>query len=105
MDTDGTHWVVYKVDGNNLGGGGTCGNGNEEYSTPIMLQQLESDGITPTGSPIEILDRGSADGPLIEAPDLVLVDGVYVPLSRPWFTECLTITSVQLLFVLQQQLL
>ncbi|KAF7967781.1 hypothetical protein HWV62_33009 [Athelia sp. TMB] len=77
VDTDGTHWVVYKVDGNNLGGGGTCGNGNEEYSTPIMLQQMESDGITPTGSPIKILDRGTADGPLIEAPDLVLVDGVY----------------------------
>lgn len=46
-----------------------------------MLQQMESDGITPTGSPIKILDRGTADGPLIEAPDLVLVDGVYALLS------------------------
>ncbi|KZP11424.1 glycoside hydrolase family 43 protein [Athelia psychrophila] len=77
QDTDGTYWVVYKVDGNNLGGGGSCGNGDGSHSTPLMLQQMESDAITPTGSAIQILDRSAADGPLIEAPDLVLVDGVY----------------------------
>ncbi|EGO03197.1 glycoside hydrolase family 43 protein [Serpula lacrymans var. lacrymans S7.3] len=78
QDTDGTLYVVYKVDGNNLGGGGTCGNGNEAYSTPIMLQQLLSDGVTPTGNPVQILDRGVADGPLIEAPALILHQGTYV---------------------------
>ncbi|KZP08096.1 glycoside hydrolase family 43 protein [Athelia psychrophila] len=74
---DGTYWVVYKVDGSSLGGGGPCGNGDGSHSTPIMLQKMGSDGLTLTGSPVEILDRSAADGPLIEAPDLVLVDGVY----------------------------
>lgn len=69
---------MYKVDGNNLGGGGTCGNGNEEYSTPIMLQLMECDGVTPNGAPMQLLDRIAADGPLIEAPSLVLVKGTYV---------------------------
>jgi len=77
QDSDGTRYVAYKVDGNNLGGGGSCGNGNLEYSTPIMLQQVESDGVTPTGDAIQILDRGEYDGPLIEAPKIVLVNGVY----------------------------
>ncbi|KAL2042853.1 hypothetical protein N7G274_004613 [Stereocaulon virgatum] len=77
QDSDGTLYVVYKIDGNSLGGGGTCGNGNGQYSTPIMLQKLEADGVTPNGDPIQVLDRGDADGPLIEAPDLILVDGTY----------------------------
>lgn len=40
-----------------------------------MLQALESDGVTPNGDPVQILDRSDADGPLIEAPDLVLNGG------------------------------
>ena len=76
-DSDGKLYVVYKIDGNSLGGGGTCGNGNEEYSTPIMLQEVNSDGVTANGDPTQILDRGDADGPLIEAPDLILKDGTY----------------------------
>jgi hypothetical protein len=36
-----TRWVVYKVDGNSLGGGGgPCGNANGKHPTPIMLQQV-----------------------------------------------------------------
>jgi hypothetical protein len=36
-----TRWVVYKVDGNSLGGGGgPCGNADGKHSTPIMLQQV-----------------------------------------------------------------
>ncbi|KAK3168852.1 hypothetical protein OEA41_005300 [Lepraria neglecta] len=77
QDSDGSLYVVYKIDGNSLGGGGTCGNGNGEYSTPIMLQTLESDGVTPSGDPVKILDRDAADGPLIEAPDLILHEGTY----------------------------
>ena len=77
QDSDGSLYVVYKIDGNSLGGGGTCGNGNGEYSTPIMLQTLESDGVTPSGDPVQILDRDAADGPLIEAPDLILHEGTY----------------------------
>ncbi|KIJ68148.1 glycoside hydrolase family 43 protein [Hydnomerulius pinastri MD-312] len=61
-----------------LGGGGLCGNANGEYSTPIMLQQMEADGVTPTGNPVQILDRIQSDGPLIEAPVLILHEGTYV---------------------------
>ena len=66
---------MYKVDGSSLGGGGPCGNANGEYSTPIMLQEMEADGVTPTGNPVQILDRGPYDGPLIEAPALILHNG------------------------------
>lgn len=71
IDSDGTIYVVYKVDGASLDGDGTT------HPTPIMLQQMESDGVTPTGDPIELIDRSDADGPLIEAPSLVLSNGIY----------------------------
>lgn len=77
-DADGSLYVVYKIDANSLGGGGTCGNGDEARGTPIMLQALEADGITPRGDPVQILDRDANDGPLIEAPKLVLHEGTYV---------------------------
>ena len=42
--------------------------------TAIMLQEVDTnDGTTPIGDPVQILDRGSADGPLVEAPSLVRV--------------------------------
>ena len=79
IDTDGTIYAVYKIDSNSLGGGGACGNGNLARDTPIMLQQLASDGITPVGSPTKILSRSQYDGPLIEAPSLMRSeDGTYV---------------------------
>lgn len=67
----GTRFVVYKLDGNSLNGDGTL------HPTPIMLQALNSDAVTPSGEPIQLLDRDSNDGPLIEAPSLVAVDGIY----------------------------
>jgi beta-xylosidase len=71
---DGTFWVVYKVDGNNKGHGGSCNNGNPPIvSTPIMLQQVAADGFTHIGSPRQILDRDDGDGPLVEAPSLIHV--------------------------------
>jgi beta-xylosidase len=76
QDTDGTRYVVYKVDGSSLGGGGPCGNADGSHSTPIMLQKLTSDGLSSVGSPVQILDRGQSDGPLIEAPNLLLQNGV-----------------------------
>lgn len=70
-DVDGTFYVVYKIDGNSIGHGGSCGNSVAPIvPTPIMLQKLQGDAMTPTGSPIQLLDRGTADGPLIEAPAL-----------------------------------
>ena len=78
-DSDGSRYVVYKVDGNNIGHGGSCNNGVQPIvPTPIMLQQVGSDGTTPIGSAIQILDRDDNDGPLIEAPSLVLHSGTYV---------------------------
>ncbi|KAL9122170.1 MAG: hypothetical protein Q9187_001271 [Circinaria calcarea] len=75
-DSDGRQYVVYKIDGNSIGPGGNCGNGNGPnlVDTPIMLQEVSTrDGFTLIGSPLPILHRGDADGPLVEAPSLVRV--------------------------------
>jgi beta-xylosidase len=76
---DGTSlYVVYKVDGNNNGHGGSCNNGVPPIqSTPIMLQRVAADGFTKIGSEVQILDRDDGDGPLIEAPSLINVGGVF----------------------------
>jgi beta-xylosidase len=72
-DKDGTLYVVYKVDGNSIGNGGSCGNSVAPVrSTPIMLVAVEQDGFTPRGSVMQILDRDNNDGPLIEAPSLAI---------------------------------
>ena len=65
-------YIIYKIDGNNLGNGGLCRNTNPPLlPTPLMLQEVSArDGITPVASPIEILARTAEDGPLIEAPSL-----------------------------------
>lgn len=79
-DADGTRYVVYKVDGNSIGHGGNCNNAVEPLvSTPLMLQKVQPDGVTPIGDAVKILDRNTADGdgPLVEAPNLVLRNGTY----------------------------
>ncbi|KAM0710258.1 hypothetical protein Q7P35_002620 [Cladosporium inversicolor] len=78
-DDDSTPYLLYKVDGNNIGHGGECGNiVQPRVNTPIMLQKLESDGTSPDGAPILILNRTATDGPLVEAPELVRShEGVY----------------------------
>ncbi|KAL4865158.1 hypothetical protein BDV12DRAFT_200442 [Aspergillus spectabilis] len=70
-EDDGTRYVLYKIDGNSLNGDGTT------HPTPIVLQKVASDAITPDGDPVQILDRDEADGPLIEAPSLIKIDGTY----------------------------
>jgi hypothetical protein len=79
QDVDGSRYVVYKVDGNSLAGGGPCGNGGIiRRPTPIYLVKVGPDGIKPAGRPVELLDRTDRDGPLIEAPSLArLSDGSY----------------------------
>lgn len=79
QDVDGNRYVVYKVDGNSIGHGGECGNMVAPIvPTPIMLQPVAADGITPIGEPTELLDRDEFDGPLIEAPSLHRSDeGIY----------------------------
>lgn len=75
-DADGKRYLLYKIDGNAIGNGGECNNGNKpQRDTWIVLQQVEDDGHTPTGPAHRILNRGDADGPLIEGPSLVRYDG------------------------------
>jgi beta-xylosidase len=68
---NGSFYVVYKVDGNSLNGDGTL------HSTPLMLQALDSDAVTPSSAPVKLLDRSDADGPLVEAPSLAKRAGIY----------------------------
>lgn len=80
LDKDGSRYVVFKVDGNSVGHGGDCNNGVAPLvSTPILLQKVQADGFTPIGDAVQILDRNTndGDGPLVEAPSLVLHDGTY----------------------------
>lgn len=72
--------MVYKIDGNSLGHGGSCNNGVRPFlPTPIILQEVDRfDGITPVGKPVQILDRDALDGPLVEAPSLHRsAEGIY----------------------------
>jgi beta-xylosidase len=77
-DVDGKLYIVYKVDGNAVGSGGSCNNGDGRQSTPLMLVAVAADGFSPIGSPVQLLDRIEIDGPLVEAPNLVRTpDGQY----------------------------
>lgn len=79
LDQDGTRYVAYKIDGNSIGHGGNCNNGVAPLvATPIMLQKVADDAVTPVGDPVQILDRDDSDGPLVEAPYLILHEGVYI---------------------------
>ncbi|EMC91620.1 glycoside hydrolase family 43 protein [Baudoinia panamericana UAMH 10762] len=80
LNSDGTRWVVYKIDGNASGHGGSCGNTVAPIvQTPIMLQQVNAaDGHTLIGDPIQLITNGPADGPYVEAPSLSYLGGKYV---------------------------
>ncbi|KAF8299287.1 glycoside hydrolase family 43 protein [Clavulina sp. PMI_390] len=79
QDSNGRQYIVYKIDGNNMGAFhfylGNCNNGVAPiHSTPIMLQEVDpSNGWSRIGNPVQILDRSDADGPLVEAPSLTHV--------------------------------
>ncbi|GAQ06298.1 hypothetical protein ALT_3619 [Aspergillus lentulus] len=78
LDKDGSRYVVFKVDGNSIGHGGDCNNGVPPLvSTPILLQRVADDGFTPLGDAVPILDRDDTDGPLVEAPNLILHGDTY----------------------------
>ncbi|KAB8071762.1 putative arabinan-endo 1,5-alpha-L-arabinase [Aspergillus leporis] len=70
-DDDGTYYIVYKIDGNSIN------TGSDYHPTPIMLQKLQSDAVTPDGDAVQLIDRDDADGPLVEAPSLVKSGGQY----------------------------
>lgn len=73
---DGTsRWVVWKVDGNHLGGATTCQgrrpSGSVYKPTPIKIQRVTRDGLTLNGEPKIILDNlGAANDGVVEAPAL-----------------------------------
>jgi len=79
IDNDNSIWLTWKIDGNNAGNGGICGNSLPPLvDTPIRLMKMKDDGITPDANPITVLDRTTADGPLVEAPSLVRShEGIY----------------------------
>ena len=79
-ESSGKRYILYKIDGNSLGHGGSCGNDVLPiHSTPLMLQEVDKhDGTSFIGAPMELLDRDALDGPLIEAPAMHRSDkGVY----------------------------
>ncbi|KAK3678023.1 hypothetical protein LTR78_002118 [Recurvomyces mirabilis] len=79
LNADGTRWVVYKIDGNAIGHGGSCGNTVRPIvQTPIMLQQVAADGHSKIGNPIQLISNDLDDGPVVEAPALAYLDGKYV---------------------------
>ena len=91
QDSDGKLYITYKIDGNAIGHGGTCNNMKDPIvPTPIMLQGLRDDGITPEGAPRQLLDRDAGDGPLIEAPSLVQSDHIYYLFFS---SQCVTDTN------------
>ncbi|KAI9662247.1 MAG: hypothetical protein M1821_008413 [Bathelium mastoideum] len=78
----GTRYVTYKVDGNSLGNGdvegyGTCGNTVEPIkSTPIILQPMKADGLTPDGPETTLINNdGLNDAGVTEAPSMVKTPG------------------------------
>lgn len=79
IDTDGSIYLAWKVDGNNIGHGGVCKNSvHPLVPTPIKLQKMMADGVTPDGQDITILDRTEEDGPLVEAPVIARsTEGIY----------------------------
>ncbi|KAF1352193.1 glycosyl hydrolase [Delphinella strobiligena] len=79
VDIDDSIYLAWKIDGNNHGHGGVCGNMVPPLvDTPIRLMKMQADGITPDGLPVTIMDRVESDGPLIEAPSIIRSDdGIY----------------------------
>ncbi|KAI9890902.1 MAG: hypothetical protein M1814_003541 [Vezdaea aestivalis] len=78
-DVDNKLYVTYKVDGSAIAPGGACGNGDPatRLPTPLILQEIDQDGVTPIGPAEVLLDRDDGDGPLIEAPSLARAGDTY----------------------------
>ncbi|KAI1434482.1 glycoside hydrolase family 43 protein [Xylaria sp. CBS 124048] len=70
-------WIVWKVDGNSLGGATTCQGGKpsgDYKSTPIKIQKMKRDALTLEGPPKQILDNeGKSNNGVVEAPVLYKV--------------------------------
>ncbi|KAK5133155.1 hypothetical protein LTR08_008090 [Meristemomyces frigidus] len=79
-DDNGQRYIVYKVDGNSIGNGGSCGNDVAPYvGTPIILQPVTANGYTFDGTATTILDNnGAGDEGIVEAPSLVQSGSTYI---------------------------
>jgi len=80
VDADGTPWMLWKSD-QNIGGADT--------PTTMWSQRLSADGTGLLGHPSALLspDRGW-QGTIVEAPDLVEVDGAYwIVYSANWYNQ------------------
>ncbi len=79
-DADGTNWMLWKSD-QNIGGATT--------PTQMWSQELTADGLGLTGQPAIILQPDEPwQGTIVEAPDMVEVDGNYwVFYSGNWFNQ------------------
>ncbi|GAW25062.1 putative glycoside hydrolase family 43 protein [Rosellinia necatrix] len=76
-------WIMWKVDGNNLGGATTCQGGTPSGAykpTPIMIQRMARDALTLLDRPSQILDNeGASNNGVVEAPSLYKIgNGNYV---------------------------
>ncbi|KAL8879439.1 MAG: hypothetical protein Q9192_008236, partial [Flavoplaca navasiana] len=62
----GTLYLIWKTDGNSLGGGGPCGNANSSHSTPLQIAPLHPrTGTSFLANATAILDRDPEyDGPV-----------------------------------------
>jgi hypothetical protein len=62
-------YLVYKVDGNNV-----------NKPTPIMLQRMADDGLTidQDFTPQQLITNDKADGPVVEAPNIIYINHRYV---------------------------
>jgi beta-xylosidase len=66
-DDDGRRYILWKNDGNALGG-----------KTWLYIQEIESDGLTLIGEPVQLLERSESwEGRLVEAPTLWKREGTY----------------------------
>lgn len=67
MDDDGRAWLYWKNDGNAI-----------DADTWMKVQELSDEGLTLVGKPTKLFKQDQAwEGPLVEGPAVVKVDGVY----------------------------
>ncbi|VUC36756.1 unnamed protein product [Clonostachys rosea] len=76
-------WIVWKVDGNALGGATTCQGGTPSGAykpTPIKIQKMNRDALTLVGSAKTILDNeGASNNGVVEAPTVHKIsDGRFI---------------------------
>jgi beta-xylosidase len=80
VDADGSPWMVWKTD-QNIGGADT--------PTKLWSERLSADGTRLVGSPSFLMSPDEAwQGTIVEAPDLVQVDGAYwIVYSGNWYNQ------------------